>query len=170
MSTSNNTFTWPTNFSCSLVIENNIYPNQYNIEISMFPNGSDSDILKNGFKKLKHFIKLYLNNSILIKEGHPFLIKLDTLETTTVQLPEEPTDYILASVLFHKFSSILDKDITITQITVDSELGDRVKYTVDTGNKILNNSSWWNNNWMNSSSRTRWCINSRWSHVGINSR
>ena len=49
-------------------------------------------------------------------------------------------------MLFHKFSSILDKDITITQITVDSELGDRVKYTVDTGNKILNNSSWWNNN------------------------
>jgi hypothetical protein len=112
----------------------------------MLPEGADSNLAKLGFKKLKHFVRSYLNNSLMIKHNHPLLAAFETLQTITVEFPEEPHDYIVASILFHKFSSILEGNIKITQITIDSSIGDNVKYTVNTGNKMLDGNCWWNNN------------------------
>jgi hypothetical protein len=106
----------------------------------------DDEAIRLGFRKLKHFINHYIKNSILIKHDSPLLISLDSIETNTIQLPEDPHDFIFALILFHKFSAILEDIITITQITIDSSIGDRVKYTVNTGKQNLNGDHWWNTN------------------------
>jgi len=144
MSTSNTAFTWPETFNCSLVKNNSIYPNQYTISVSMIAEVIDDDAIRLGFKKVKHFINHYIKNSILIKYDNPLLTKLNSIETNTIQLPEEPHDFIFASVLFHKFSAILENTITITEITIDSSIGDRVKYTVNAGKQTLGGNFWWN--------------------------
>jgi hypothetical protein len=143
MSISNQTFIWPAQFSCSLIRDDFIYPNQYNISVSMHPENT-ADLTKIGFKKLKHFVYSYIDNSILIRNNHPLLKNFNAIKTNTIHLPDDTHDYMLVTILFHKFSAILQNQITITEISIDSSIGDRVKYTVNTGNKELNGNDWWN--------------------------
>jgi len=145
MLTSSPAFTWPSKFNCSLVRDFFIYPNQYNITVSILPRSIDNESQKIGFKKLKYFVHEYLRNSMIIKKDHPLLDNLGLIQTNTIQLPEDPHDLIFGKILFHKFSALLKNDITITQITIDSTIGDHVQYTVDTGNQALNGDCWWNN-------------------------
>jgi hypothetical protein len=144
MLTNNRAFEWPTEFKSCLVREEFIYPNIYNITVSMSPNDLDGDLVKLGFKRLKYFIHNYLNNGMIIKQYHPLLTQFDFIKNNTIQTPDEPHDYSLGLLLFHKFSAILENTITVTQITIDSSIGDHIKYTVDTGNQNLNGNSWWN--------------------------
>jgi hypothetical protein len=111
----------------------------------MRPNDLDSDLVKIGFKRLKYFVNNYLDNSVIIKQEHPLLTQFISIKTNTVQTPDEPHDHSLGILLFHKFSSILTNYIDITQIIIDSSIGDHIKYTVNTGNQNLNSNSWWNN-------------------------
>lgn len=146
MSTNSPAVLWPSQFNCSLIHNDFIYPNQYNISVSMIPAGQDEELFKIGFKKLKYFIYDYLDNSILIKEQHPLINELISIKNNTIQLPNNTNDLILATVLFHKFSAILKNNIIITEITIDSRIGDHVKYTVNTSNHELDKNAWWNNN------------------------
>jgi len=144
MSTNNPAVVWPTQFDCSLIRNEHIYPNQYHITVSMFPNGEDGEEFTYGFKKLKYFISNFLDNAILIKTNHPLLENLSTIKTNTIQLPNDTHDLILATVLYHKFSAISQNQIIITEITIDSKVGDHIKYTVNTDNKKLEGDYWWN--------------------------
>lgn len=138
-------FVWPTTFSCVLVIGNLILPSEYNLSISMTPNSNESTAT--GLKKIKEFISKFVQNSILIDQNNQFLSQLSKLETNTIQLPSDPSDYLFAAVLFQKLTAISKDYFSIGQITVDSSIGDRVKYqinnTSDVYNNLLYTDGWW---------------------------
>lgn len=138
-------FTWPTKFSCVLVVGDVILPSDYNLTISMIPHLGESTTI--GLKKIKEFISKFVQNSILIEQDHQFLLQLSTLQSNTIQLPKDPTDYFFAAVLFQKLSAISSEYFTIGQITIDSSIGDRVKYQIndisDVYNEDLNHDGWW---------------------------
>jgi hypothetical protein len=147
MSTSNKDFfVWPTTFSCILVVEDLILPSEYNLSVGMVPQIGGSTTI--GLKKIKEFISKFIQNSILISQEHQFLSQLSKLQSNTVQLPCDPSDYFFASVLFHKLTAISKDYFSIGQITIDSSIGDRVKYQIndisDAYYDVLINEGWWN--------------------------
>lgn len=146
MSTSNKDFfIWPTNFSCVIVLGDLILPSDYNLTIGMIPQPGDSTTV--GFKKIKEFISKFVQNAILIKEQNQFLSQLSNLRSNTVQLPQDPSDYFFAAVLFQKLTAISSDYFTIGQITIDSSIGDRVKYQINNINdvyrEVLEKDGWW---------------------------
>ena len=146
MSTSNNDFfTWPTSFSCVLVLGDLILPSDYNLTIGMVPKSEGSTAV--GLKKIKEFISKFVQNSILISQENQFLEQLSKLKSNTVQLPQDPSDYFLAAVLFHKLNAISKDHFSIGQITIDSSIGDRVQYQIndisDAYSEILTKDGWW---------------------------
>lgn len=139
-------FTWPTNFSCTLFIGDVVLPNEYNVTIGMMP-GDGQSISGSGIKKIKEFFTKFVQNSIVINQDHDFLPSLTKFNTNTIQLPQDPHDFFFANVLFHKLSAISQTHFTIRQITIDSSIGDRVKYQVNdsctTYDKLLKKNRWW---------------------------
>lgn len=138
-------FIWPTSFSCVLVIGDLILPSEYNLSIGMVPETDGSTSL--GLKKIKEFISKFIQNSILISQENQFLPQLSKLQSNTVQLPRDPSDYFLAAVLFHKLNAISKDYFSIGQIIIDSSIGDRVKYQIndisDAYGDVLFTDGWW---------------------------
>ena len=145
MSIDNDFFIWPVAFSCVLVLDDIILPNQYNLTIGMMPVGSESTAM--GLRKIKEFISRFVQNSILIRSENQFLSQLGTLRSNTLQLPQDPSDYLFAAVLFRKLNAISADHFTIGQLTIDSSVGDRVKYHISNNNdvysEILEQDMWW---------------------------
>ena len=138
-------FVWPTSFSCVLVIGDMILPSDYNLTVGMVPQSEGSTAV--GLRKIKEFISKFIQNSILISQENQFLTQLSKLQSNTVQLPQDPSDYFLAAVLFHKLNAISKDYFSIGQITIDSSIGDRVQYQIndisDAYSEILNKDGWW---------------------------
>jgi hypothetical protein len=144
MLTNNNSFKWPTKFQCVLIRNNTLLVNRYNISILMSPEPTDQESFTLGFRKLKYFISNYLDNSIIINQDNPNLKNIIWIESNTVQLPKEPHDYFLASILYQKFTSIVKDFFSIFEVTVDSDLGDNVEYKINYANKDLYDvQEWW---------------------------
>lgn len=141
----NDFFTWPTTFSCVLVLGDLILPSDYNLTISMIPHSGESTAI--GLKKIKEFISKFVQNSIVIEQDHQFLLHLSALRSNTIQLPKDPSDYFFAAVLFQKLTAISSNYFTIGQITIDSSVGDRVKYQIndisDVYSEDLSHAGWW---------------------------
>ena len=139
-------FTWPTNFSCILIVDDVILPVNYSLTVSMMPSDSHS-VSGVGLTKIKEFIGKFVQNSVIIDQDNEFLKQLSKLDTTTIHLPREPSDYFFANILFHKLSAIAQDYFAIRQITIDSTVGDRVKYQVNesctTYKDILDKEGWW---------------------------
>lgn len=147
MSNSLESFIWPVEFSCTIITENIIIPNYYSIKISVIPYETGQFDIATGFKKIRHFVDHYLQNSILINQDNALLPSLTTIETNLVRLPTEPYDYFLGSILYCKFLSIGFPHFDINQLSIDSIIGDRVQYNIrdplECGLNLKGN-YWWN--------------------------
>jgi hypothetical protein len=140
-------FIWPSEFACTIITENLLLPNYYNIKISLEPIDSNTNNINLGFKKIKYFIGNYLQNSIIVNQDLAIVKPLLTLESNLVLLPVEPYDVFFASILFQKLYTITEKYFTINYLTLDSLIGDRVQYTVNHDTDIgvdLSGNFWWN--------------------------
>jgi hypothetical protein len=147
---STDSFRWPTRFSCVLIRDNLLLVNHYNISILMSPEPTDQESVRLGFRKLKHFISGYLDNSVIINTNNPVVTKLDWLHSNTIHVPNDPHDYFLASILFQKFSSIVKEFFSIAEIAIDSRLGDSVEYKINHANQELAESTnWWSQDSVN---------------------
>jgi hypothetical protein len=139
-------FVWPCEFACTLVIDNLLIPNHYTITVSVEPNDNIGDV-NLGFKKIKYFISNYLQNSILINEAGSLVPALKTVDSNLVLMPCEPYDYFFVSVLHQKLVTITEKYFDINYITLDSLVGDHVQYLVNYDNQLeldTGKTSWWN--------------------------
>ena len=112
-------FTWPTNFTCVLLIDDTILPNDYHLTISMMPNKFENGLTSVGLKKIKEFVNRFIQNSIILNQNHKFLTQLIKLKTNTIQIPEEPNDYLFGSILFQKLNSISSNYFSIYQLTIE---------------------------------------------------
>jgi len=142
-------FTWPTTFSCVIVLGDMMLPNEYNLTISMIPYADTQDYTLLGLKKIKLFLNKFIQNSTLIQMSHPMFNNFSTFSTNIVQLPQEPHDYFFASLLYKKLTALSKSYFTINHITIDSSIGDRVQYQItdlcDAYDNILNDKlNWWN--------------------------
>ena len=147
MSTNSHPFIWPTSFSCTLVTEKVIIPNAYSITISIEPPDTNNANIAVGFKKIRHFVDEYLQNSIFVCKDHELVKSICELDTNLVLFPTDPYDYFVGSVLYSKFLSISEKYFHIDLLTIDSAVGDNIQYAITDPSECgldLSGEHWWN--------------------------
>lgn len=140
-------FVWPVEFGCTLIIEKLILPNFYNIRISVEPLANGECNITSGFQKIRYFVDNYLHNSILISSENNFMTVLDQAETNLVVLPVEPYDYYVGCILYSKLASISEKYFDISQIIIDSLVGDKIQYNIqypEESGLDMQGEHWWN--------------------------
>ena len=133
-----NTFSWKTKFKSIIIVDGELFSNEYRIKISLTPHTPDLKEQTNYFERLKNLFEQVFANTITTWRDEPLY---DTLKTSTtnrfIELPKPPYDQIMAAVCFCKANSVLDSVITINNIELSSWQGDGITYKVDKDSKEL---------------------------------
>lgn len=152
-----NFFTWSTSFSSTVIVDDCVYPNTYNITIAFVPKSDDIKLQNIGFERIKYLFTRLCENAVIFSPKDQTQSIWFKMPVNKVLLPGSPYDQLLAVCLFKKISSIAGKYFVFDHLSVDSRLGDNVKYTID--NESLENkhlavtewidadiTPWWNRN------------------------
>jgi len=152
-----NFFSWSTTFDATVVVDDVVYPNRYNVSISFIPKTKEIAKQNVGFEKIKYLIERLCENSVIFSPQDKTQAYWFKMPVNKILLPGAPYDQLLAIVLLNKIKNIAGEYFHFGNLTVDSKLGDSVKYTVDENsieNKHLavnnwldsNIDPWWNRN------------------------
>ena len=133
-----NIFSWKTKFKSIIIVDGELFGNEYNLNISLTPHTANLKEQTDYFERLKNLFEMVFANTITTWRD----VKLyHTLKKSSnnrfVELPKPPYDQIMAAVCFCKANAILDSKITINFIELSSWQGDGITYTVDKNSKEL---------------------------------
>ena len=153
-----NYFSWKTHFDATVLIDNCVYPNRYNVEISFLPKIKEIQTQNIAFERLKYLFHRLCENSIIFSPKDQTQSIWYKMPINKILIPGSPYDQLLGICLHRKVSSIVGDFFHIGDFSVDSKLGDNVKYIVDE-TSIENNhldvkewidatidTPWWNRN------------------------
>ncbi len=133
-----NTFTWKTKFKSIIIVDGELFSNEYKLNISLTPYTADLKEQTTYFERLKNLFEQVFANTITTWRDEPLYQNLRTATTNRfIQLPKPPYDQIMAAVCFCKANSILDSKIVINYIELSSWQGDGITYKVDKDSKEL---------------------------------
>jgi hypothetical protein len=140
-----NFFSWKGHFDATVVVDDVVYPNRYNLEISFIPKSKEISQQNIGFDKIKYLVERLCENSVVFSPTNKTESIWFKMPVNKILLPGAPYDQLLAVTLYQKIESIAGKYFYFGNITVDSKLGDSVKYTIDSNsyeNKHLQVTDW----------------------------
>lgn len=126
-----NYFTWKTKFDATVVIDGCVYPNNYSVEISFLPKINDIKAQNIYFDKIKYLFNTLCENSLIFNINDSHKDFWFTMPINKILLPNAPYDQLLAICIRKKIQSIAEKYFHIGEISIDSKLGDNVKYVID---------------------------------------
>jgi len=133
-----NTFSWKTKFKSIIIVDGELFGNQYNLNISLTPHTANLKEQTDYFERLKNLFEMVFANTITTwREEKLYHTLKKSSNNRFVELPKPPYDQIMAAVCFCKANAILDSKITINFIELSSWQGDGITYTVDKNSKEL---------------------------------
>jgi hypothetical protein len=120
--------------------------NNYQIELIMTTNTSDANDQIVCMNRINHFIYDELGSTVFIDENDTEQIQLLAaagVKLTT--LPETPIDQVIGWVVFLKLNAILEDRMIISDIKIQSDLGDNIKYMHSIGESLgpVESTGWW---------------------------
>ena len=133
-----NIFSWKTKFKSIIIVDGELFGNEYNLNISITPHTANLKEQTDYFERLKNLFEMVFANTITTWRDEKLYHTLKKSSNNRfVELPKPPYDQIMAAVCFCKANAILDSKITINFIELSSWQGDGITYTVDKNSKEL---------------------------------
>ena len=133
-----NTFTWKTKFKSIIIVDGELFSNEYKLNVSITPHTADLKEQTAYFDRLKNLFEQIFANTITTWRDEPLYQILKTKTNNRfIELPKPPYDQIMAAVCFCKANSILDSKIVVNYIELSSWQGDGITYKVDKDSKEL---------------------------------
>ncbi len=133
-----NTFSWKTKFKSIIIVDGELFSNEYKLNVSITPHTADLKEQTAYFDRLKNLFEQIFANTITTWRDEPLYQILKTKTNNRfIELPKPPYDQIMAAVCFCKANSILDSKIVVNYIELSSWQGDGITYKVDKDSKEL---------------------------------
>ena len=132
------TFTWATKFKSIIIVDNELFQNEYDVQLEIKPTTSNLKTQSAYFERLKLLFENVFHNTITSYRSDPLyqILRKSTMNRF-IELPKPPYDQVMASVCFCKANAILDGKIHVKSLTLGSFQGDGIKYKVDKNAKEL---------------------------------
>lgn len=133
-----NSFSWKTKFKSIIIVDNELFPNEYSVELSLTPHTASLKEQTEYFDRLKNlFEQVFANTITAWREEKLYQTLKISSRNRFIELPRPPYDQIMAAACFCKANSILESNITINHIALSSWQGDGITYTVDKNSREL---------------------------------
>lgn len=134
------------NWRAAIWFEDRLQINDYAAELSIHTNTSNHEDHVTCMARLNHFVYHELTNTVFIKQDNQEQLKaLAAAGIKVTTMPEEPIDQIIGIALYCKLNAILEEKMIVTNVTIQSLLGDNVRY-LHASNESLGpcvESGWW---------------------------
>jgi hypothetical protein len=132
------TFTWATKFKSIIIVDNELFQNEYDVQLEIKPTTSNLKTQSAYFERLKLLFENVFHNTITSYRSDPLyqILRKSTMNRF-IELPKLPYDQVMASVCFCKANAILGGKIHVKSLTLGSFQGDGIKYKVDKNAKEL---------------------------------
>lgn len=125
-------FNWSTDFRSLIIVDNELYHNEYDIKCHITPITADLQEQNIYFDRLKSLFELVFANTVISwRDETLFEILKDNSDNRFVELPKPPYDQVMAAVCFTKANAILEGKILVTQLELSSYQGDGISYTIE---------------------------------------
>ena len=133
-------------WSAAIWFEGRLQINDYTAELAIYTNTADQDDHVTSLARLNHFVYHELTNTVFINQDNQDQMQLLTTAGINITtLPEEPIDQIIGIALYCKLNAILEQRMVVTDVTIQSNLGDKVRYlhSDQEGLGPCEESGWW---------------------------
>ncbi len=137
-------------FAAGIHFRDAYYINTYDVALSML---IETDVPKEhaiALDRMDFFVKSIITNSVFIDAAQDEAIeKYVDAGMNIITLPGEPFDQIVAMTLLLKLNAIMEGKIKITDLTINSMLGEGLRYpivseTAENADMMLGD-NWWHN-------------------------
>ena len=148
-----NTFTWNTKFKSIIIVDGELFQNEYFGKLYITPYTANLKEQTTYFERLKHLFEQVLSNTITTwRDEKLYQVLKKKSNNRFIELPKPPYDQIMAAVCFCKANSILDGKILVTKLELSSWQGDGITYSVDKDSKellLLDTPHWFSKKYQN---------------------
>ena len=148
-----NNFTWNTKFKSIIIVDGELFSNEYNIKIHITPHTANLKEQTEYFERLKNLFEQILANTITTWRHEPLYRVLKTNSNNRfIELPKPPYDQIMAAVCFCKANAVAESKITVNKIELSSWQGDGITYSVDKDSNelvLLDTADWFSKKYDN---------------------
>ena len=108
-----NAFTWKTRFKSIIIVDGELFANEYKLNVSLTPHTASLKEQTEYFERLKNlFEQVFANTVTTWREEKLYSVLRKNSTNRFIELPKPPYDQIMAAVCFCKANSILDSKIT----------------------------------------------------------
>jgi|TARA_B100000085_G_scaffold269256_1_gene280511 hypothetical protein len=148
-----NTFTWRTKYKSIIIVDGELFQNEYSVKLHLTPYTADLQEQTKYFDRLKNLFEQIFANTITTWRQEPLyhLLK-ESSSNRFIELPKPPYDQIMAAVNFCKANTIMDGKILINKLELSSWQGDGITYSVDKDSKellLLDTANWFSEKFAN---------------------
>lgn len=134
-------------FHAGVYFEGNFIMNTYDLILSMEVETDSISEQNIAMDRIEYFLTDCLANSIFVEQGEKKVIENYQLANLKVcNLPEEPYDQIVGLLLMLKLNAITEGRLIITDMVLESELSNGVRFNYDIESAVQNPFSkkgWW---------------------------
>ena len=123
---------WKTRFTSVILLHDSIVPNTYSVGLT-FNSNTDNIVNQNrAFDRIKYFFQSMTSNGLIMNYKNDHANNLSQYSDKIIMIPEEPFDQIMVAIIHSKLINIVEGNIQITEVKLDSWQGDDVVYTSET--------------------------------------
>jgi hypothetical protein len=133
-------------FTAGIWYKNSLQMNNYSAEIYFITNTSSNSDHEIGMERVQHFIYKELESTVFINEDdHDQIQALLSAGIKITTLPEDPFDQIVGIVLYSKLNAILENNMTVNAVNIESILGDSIQYLHNNSeiDPVIATPGWW---------------------------
>jgi hypothetical protein len=136
-----------TDFLANVYFNDQLMVNQYLLQVDLLSNHHDPEHVTNALHRMTAFLNVELNDAIFIHQDQVDQIDLlQELNANIVTVPEDPVDQVVGLALFHKLNAIMEDRVRVTEIRIQSKVGDNIWFMIDEDMEIDtfdDSTAWW---------------------------
>jgi hypothetical protein len=120
---------WSTKFTSTILLHETLLPNTYKISLTFNSNTDNIKIQNRAFDRIKYLFQNMLHNGLIMNYKNKHANSLSQFSDKIIMIPEEPFDQVMVALIHSKLVNIVEGNIQITEVQLDSWHGDNVTYT-----------------------------------------
>jgi hypothetical protein len=121
---------WSTEINAMVYSYGDLLINRYYVSIGFFSTKENPTVNEVAIEKMEIFFNLLFNNSIIIAKSF-YDEKAPNIDNNIFMMPDTVNDQSIACLIYLKLCSIIKDDLSIEYITISSDLGKEIEYTID---------------------------------------
>lgn len=136
------------NFLASAFLDKQVFCNRYLLQLELITNTMDHIDQNVALDRVRHMLYHEFSHCLFICDENIDIAKqFDKIGLKTCLIPGPPVDQLLGMVLFSKLNSVMQERLFITQLKINSDLGDNLVYCQDSEEDLgpLEYTGWWTN-------------------------